>query len=190
MSSFNKIDGQEKHFLFHSFCLYPRTCFKSLLKNEEIILVLRAHPVTQLPWVIFSLLLLVSPLIANLFIYHFLSFKEFIFINIFWYFSVITFIYLKIFIWIFNVGIVTSKRIIDNDVVFIFERETSEVNNCDVEDVTSKVNGFFPSIFNYGDVYLQTAGTAQCIQFLNVPRPQEVVTLITDVTRSNKPEDD
>jgi hypothetical protein len=50
-----------------------------------------------------------------------------------------------------------------------------------IEDVTSKSGGFFSSVFDYGNVFVQTAGTEANVEFMNIPKPSEVVKIINSL---------
>ena len=56
-----------------------------------------------------------------------------------------------------------------------------------IEDVTYKRSGFFGTMFNYGDVYIQTAGAEPNIEFLSIPKPGEVAQLITKLMHGRRP---
>ena len=51
-----------------------------------------------------------------------------------------------------------------------------------IEDVTYKQSGFIRSLFNYGDVHVQTAGEEENIEYDRVPRPAKVAEIINDIT--------
>ena len=75
----------------------------------------------------------------------------------------------------------TNKRILDVDFYSILYREVSETRLTKVEDITSKTGGYFGSLFNYGNVFVQTAGSEVNIEFLNVPDPANAVKIINDL---------
>lgn len=85
------------------------------------------------------------------------------------------------FNWVYNVGIVTNRRLIDIDYNGIMYREFSATAISKVEEVTVKTGGFIPALFNYGDVFVQTAGQEQNIEYLKVPDPNSVVKVINDI---------
>lgn len=87
-------------------------------------------------------------------------------------------------IWLFyylNVQIITDRRIVDIDQVGLFFHEVSELHIENIEDVTSDVSGILGTIFNYGDVFVQTAGTIERFEFSDVPNPGAVNKLILDI---------
>lgn len=70
--------------------------------------------------------------------------------------------------------IVTDDRILNVEQHGLFSRTISELDLVKIQDVTSEVRGFFPYLFNYGSVYIQTAGETRRFQFEQVPQPHEI----------------
>lgn len=171
----------QKHKVLHSFCYRPHTRFEEQQDGEQVILVLRAHPVTQIPWILTTVGLLIIPLIVNVFIAASLGIRQVIFLNFFWYSFVFSYVLLSIIDWAFNVGIITDRRVLDIDYNVIISRQVTATTMEDIVDATSTSIGFLPSIFNYGHVTAQTAGTSQGIEFISVPYPSEVVTIINQL---------
>jgi hypothetical protein len=71
--------------------------------------------------------------------------------------------------------------VIDIDLHSILYKEVTMAVLGKIEDVTSKSGGFFSSIFNYGNVFVQTAGTEANVEFINIPRPSEVTKIINSL---------
>lgn len=85
------------------------------------------------------------------------------------------------FLWIdywFDVWIVTDQRIVDIEQKGLFVREISELNISRIQDVTSEITGFIPSILNYGDVFIQTAGEQERFVLRQVPDPNAIKDMI------------
>lgn len=80
-----------------------------------------------------------------------------------------------------NMYIVTNERIVDVDQKGLFSHHVSELNMEKIEDVTSEVNGILGHIFDYGTVYIQTAGTRERFDFENVPNPGQITKLILEL---------
>lgn len=97
----------------------------------------------------------------------------------------VLFLILSLFlIWVFyylNAQIVTNMRIVDIDQTGLFAHTVSELHIENIEDVTSETNGLFGTLFNYGMVYVQTAGSRERFEFDNVPNPGAVEKLILDI---------
>lgn len=150
-------------------------------ENEEIHLFLRKHFITNIPWIVLSILLLLfPPIIFFLFGNPIpaalpLSANTIVILTFFYYIVVFGMFMLASFInWYFNVYIVTNERIIDVDFVNILYREVSSTRLNLIQDVTMKTGGVVRAFFDYGDVFIQTAGTEVNFDFHAVPHPQEV----------------
>lgn len=150
-------------------------------KDEKIHLFLRRHFITNLPWILFALLLILLPILVFPFIqviFPLLAFftprLSFILIG-FYYLAVFGFIIFTNFLnWYFNVYIVTNERVVDVDFINIIYREVSSTRLNLIQDITVKTGGVIRAIFDYGDLFIQTAGTVENFEFHAVPHPQEV----------------
>lgn len=173
----------ELHKYLHSFCLNPHTRFETQEEGETVVLVLRAHPVTQIPWVVNSVVILVLLIILDLFLSNVLTLGQIIFTNVFVIAVILAYIWHNFLLYFFNVGVITNKRILDMDFFGILYREVSEANINRVEDITAKSVGYFGSVFNYGNVFIQTAGALVNIEFISVPAPGEAVRIINSIQK-------
>ncbi|OGK30333.1 hypothetical protein A3F32_02400 [Candidatus Roizmanbacteria bacterium RIFCSPHIGHO2_12_FULL_42_10] len=166
---------------FHSYIVYPNTTFESQMEDEKLVLLVRQHPVTQLPWIITAIVLFIVPLFANIFVSELLSVRQILFANFFWYCLVFTYIFMNGLYWLFNVGLVTNKRALDVDYTNILFRDVSGTSIEDITDATAKTGGFLRALFQYGDVFVQTPGTLQNIEFLRIPLPDDAVAIINEL---------
>lgn len=169
------------HSYLHSFCVKPSYRFETQHASEQVILVLRAHPITQLPWIINSLILIIVLFFLNFLFLNFLSTPQTIFVNVFGFAFIFAYIWFNFLSWFFNVGIITNERIIDVDFHVVIYKEVTETQLAKIEDVTAKSGGFFASVFNFGNIFVQTAGTEVNIEFHNVPKPSEVTKIINSL---------
>ena len=81
-----------------------------------------------------------------------------------------------------NIGIITNIRLVDVDQTGLFSHTINELHIDKIEDVSSKVTGVFGTIFNYGDVTIETAGAiADNFIFDNVPNPAAIEKMILDL---------
>jgi Bacterial PH domain len=98
-----------------------------------------------------------------------------------------------------SLQIVTSERIIDIDQQGLFLREVNELPIDNIEDVTYKQNGFWGTVFNFGNVIVQTAGEGIEVDpktgdkvngfvFDNVPCPADISHTIGHIRQINKQE--
>jgi hypothetical protein len=70
--------------------------------------------------------------------------------------------------------ILTNDRLIHIEQNGLFSRSISELDLYKIQDVTSTISGVFPSILNYGEVLVQTAGAADKFVIENVPNPEQL----------------
>lgn len=162
--------------------------FEGQDSGEQILLLLRAHPVTNLKWIIPVILLFFLPFLIRIVLGMASippdvipeSFSLVLLLFNFLLIMVITFEgYLY---WYFNVYIVTNKNIIDVDFHSILYKNIDVAPLRNIEDTSSSMGGILSSIFHYGNVYIQTAGAAKNIDLLDVPKPHHVADFILDET--------
>ncbi|MBP6975746.1 MAG: PH domain-containing protein, partial [Candidatus Moranbacteria bacterium] len=103
------------------------------------------------------------------------------------------FIWLYVFlIWVdyyFDVWIITNERIVNIEQKGLFNREVSELQFSRIQDVTSVVDGFIPTILNFGDVYVQTAAEEERFVFRQIPDPYTIKDMVMQLSRSGTPEE-
>ena len=171
------------HHPFRSYMYCPRGVrFETQQEDEQVLLLLRRHLITNVPWIITALFLVAAPLVLPAFpIIAFLPTNFQIVAVIIWYLVTFAFIMESFLIWFFNVSIVTNKRVVDIDFVNLLYKEVSDAEIEKIEDVTYKVGGGIRTILDYGDVWVQTASEVPNFDFLAVPRPDEVVKLLQEL---------
>ena len=86
-----------------------------------------------------------------------------------------------------NAWVLTNQRIVDIKQRRYFSREVSSVFLTRVQDVTTNVNGFLPSVLGLGDIKVQTA--AEDVEFVmhGIPRPEQMRDVILKYV-STKPD--
>jgi uncharacterized membrane protein YdbT with pleckstrin-like domain len=73
-----------------------------------------------------------------------------------------------------NALIFTSIHLIQSEQIGLFNHRLSQVNFSRVQDVSGNKVGFWQSMFNFGDVEVQSAGEQEKFIFRNVAGPLEV----------------
>lgn len=149
---------------------------------EQIEYVLRRHPITFIPMVLLLLILLLVPvgvyvLLSSLFpalFVHPTIFPILVLSASTYVLSIYLFIFAHFIDFYLDLWIVTNDRIVDIEQFNLFSRTISELELFSIQDVTTDVHGFIPTLFNYGDVTIQTASQNVHIVFRQVPRPNEV----------------
>jgi len=166
-----------------AFALRPTSVvFDSQLEDEEVLLLLRQHPITQIKWIfIIGMLLLVPFLLSLVSFWDMVPGKYHFFGLVFWYLLVLG-ITLEAFLsWFYNVYIVTDERVIDVDFLSLIYKNISAAKLDNIEDVTATTTGAIQSVFNIGTVKIQTAAEVTEFEFENVPQPDKVTTLLNEL---------
>ncbi len=171
------------HSPLSSFCYFPdKISFVATDSEERIVLFLRRHPITNIPWIVIAILMLFAPSVLPYFpILSFLP-NNFQFIAvIMWYMLTVAFVFESFLSWFFNVFIVTDERIFDVDFLNLVYREISEANIDQVQDVTVRMGSVIRTVFNYGDILIQTASEVPRIEFEAVPDPDRVAKILREL---------
>ncbi len=172
---------QEKHRTLHSLCIKPSVHFKDQGQNEEVLLTMRAHPATILPFFFNAFIFFMLIFISNFFIAPFLTSFQLLYINVFFILFIFMYVWVGIVNWYFNIGIVSNQQIIDVDFSVTGNKELTRTKLSHVEDMTLKTGGFFPGLFDYGNIFIQTAGSEVNTEFINVSHPGEVQHIIQNI---------
>jgi hypothetical protein len=180
------------HNVLASYFFYPepsKVDFVNKDPEETIILLVRRHPITNLPWILMAFILIVTPAFVSVLPF-FEGFPERfqLILPIVWYMITAAFTLEKFLTWFFNVNIITDERIIDVDFVHLLYRDISDADIEQIQDVTVKVGGAIRTIFNYGDVHIQTAAEVPEILFEAIPHPDRVLKLLRELRWEEKQE--
>lgn len=158
--------------------------FENQREDEKILLFLRRHYTTNLEWQTGTILLAILPL-ALLAALPFLNFSlaiplRFIIIGtIFYYLIVFGFAFVNFVIWFYNVGLVTNLRVIDVDVNSISTKDVAATTIQEITDISYKQSGFKQNLFDFGDVFMETEALSPNFEFLQVPHPARITSLIS-----------
>lgn len=159
---------------------------------EHVVHILRRHGITFFPYILIFLAMLCIPMIAYyLFEAAFASYLQnpvaipiMILIGSAYYLALALFFYSFFVEFYLDCWIITNDRLIDVRQISLFARTVAEVDLYQIQDVSSEVKGLFPTLFNYGNVYLQTAGPVPKFILINVPNPdqlrQEIINLASE----------
>lgn len=85
-----------------------------------------------------------------------------------------------------DVWLVTDERIVNVEQAGLFSRSISEIKLFRVQDVKAEVHGIIPTIFHFGEVTIQTAGSETFAIFKQVPSPYETSREISKLVERNK----
>lgn len=81
-----------------------------------------------------------------------------------------------------DLWLLTNQRLVDSIKTHPFSHEVSSADLLNLQDISVAKKGIFPTLFNFGDVRCQTAGSTIAFVLHGVPNPNGVLELI-DETR-------
>lgn len=156
--------------------------FETQRKKEEIILLMRRHWITNLGWLLFTFLLIFLPLFFPSFpLFQILPTRFKLIAIPIWYLLAFAFFLENFLNWYFNVYLLTSERIVDIDFYSLIYKEISDARIEKIQDVTYSMGGLIRTLFNYGDILVQTAAERTVFEFEAIPKPAWVVQKINEV---------
>ncbi len=173
--------------IFSTFCINPTgISFENKERDEKTLLFLRRHIITNFFWVLITIILLLIPLF---FVFlNFYSINPFRFIDlpsrfsyfflILYYLIVLTFALINFINWYFNACLITDKRVIDINFSELVYKNISTTKFDLLQDASYNQTGLLRSLFDYGDVLLQTAGSLENFDIQAVPHPDRVVHIV------------
>ena len=77
-----------------------------------------------------------------------------------------------------DVWLITNRRLIDIEQKGLFYRDIAVLKLDQVQDVTVVLEGFIPTLFGFGEIRVQTAGTATEFKMTHVANPRKVADII------------
>ncbi|QQG43769.1 MAG: hypothetical protein HYW45_01970 [Candidatus Daviesbacteria bacterium] len=154
--------------------------------DEDILLLVRAHPITNLGWILWAVVVFflpfLAPAVVSLFGFDLAVIPEKYLLA----FSVIDYLLVLVIVfegflgWYFNVSILTNKRVLDIDFHSTLAKDVDIALLQDVQEAKTSMGGVWGLIFNYGDVAVQTAAAKVEVDAKSVPQPNLVADRIMD----------
>lgn len=167
-----------------SYCQHPSFLhFQGKDLTQKLTFFLRRHVITNVPWITATIGLLLIPVLALFILSHSPNSpgipQNFLLVFLlFYYLVVLMYAFLSFLSWFYNILLVTSTEITDIDYADLVYHDLAATNVNLIEDVQYIQSGFIPGLFNFGDVYVQTAGGKENIEALSIPRPAEIAKFI------------
>jgi ABC-type multidrug transport system fused ATPase/permease subunit len=163
-------------------------------KGEKIVMVMRRHWIIMLARVLGWAVVAIMPLGFYLILGEVLAemFSSYLFGPVVILFTSLYYLYVWLFAfasfvdYYLDVWIVTTHRIVNIEQKGLFARVTSEQKLFRIQDVTSELHGFFSTLFDFGTVYIQTAGKTERFIFKQIASPLSVAKKISRLSEENK----
>ena len=188
-------NGSQNMNTLSSFCKNPKgISFQTQKPDEKIILFLRSHFITNLSWIIFSVILVFLPIIVILLLplaridllSSSIAIRFTVIYILFYYLMVFSYLFISFLHWFYSVFMVTSQQVVDIDYSDIVIHHVAVTNLSQLQDAKYTQSGFISTFFNYGDIFVQTAGTQPNFQEPSVPKPREATHIIGDIIGKGK----
>jgi hypothetical protein len=84
--------------------------------------------------------------------------------------------------------VVTNKRVIDSELVQLFQRRLATLELRDIEDISVETTGFFSSYFSFGSLKVQTAGARNEFDMQQIANPELVQRIIFEAKLADEKE--
>ncbi|MFA6105671.1 MAG: PH domain-containing protein [Patescibacteria group bacterium] len=161
---------------------------------EKIVYKLRKHPIITVPSLLFFGVLLLLPTVFYWFAAHNFAniFENEILIVCLTLLAGIYYLAAGLFYFTYFVNfyldllVITNDRLLHIEQEGVFSRTISEVDLYKIQDITSTINGFIPSLFDFGDLLIQTAGAVEKFMITNVPDPEHLRQHILDLAEEDR----
>jgi hypothetical protein len=157
----------------------PYNCFHGQSPSERALIFLRHHWLLDIVvlvqfcvWMLFPVLLFGILSLFNLQLSA--GVVDLLIFLCCWYVLVLALVYyIKWINTYLDYMVITTDRIIDVQQERIFGQSTAEMPLSEIQDVSCHVRGFWASMLDYGDIFIQTAGELRNFEMFHVPHPTE-----------------
>jgi uncharacterized membrane protein YdbT with pleckstrin-like domain len=191
-------EGMDKG-LWKNLVVCPKkTSFESQHSKEIILIMARKHIATNIGWLLLVFVLSFVPMFWGDFPLVALV-SEGVRFGLFtlWYLALLLFVFQKILLWFYNIYIITDERIIDVDFFGLLYKNINVTQIRKVEDVNYSQVGLMSSIFNFGDIVIQTASEQMsddrneeqsAFTFQAISRPNRVARVVMQLMEQEEKE--
>jgi hypothetical protein len=166
-------------------------------ENEQILAATHRHWMFFVPDTLFFILLALAPIgvLIGLSAIDAEPFTEparnFVVVGLsIWYLTLCTWYFVRWLDYYLDLAIVTDRRVVDIDQYGLFRRNVAELDYDVIQDVTVSKYGVLPTLLNYGNVEIQTAGEQRNFAFKSIPRPEERANIITETREKSSSSDE
>ncbi len=87
------------------------------------------------------------------------------------------------YIWSMNILAITNQRVIDINQHGLFRRTVAETTYDKIQDVRYTIHGLWQTMFKFGSIIIQTAGSATTLELNNIATPFEVQQQLMNIQR-------
>jgi hypothetical protein len=157
----------------------PHERFVTQQQDEEVVLLLRAHPITNVGWIAMMIVMLIIPTLLELTgMFNGIPMRFMFVGKMTWYLMAWALGFERFLHWYYSLFIITNERVVDIDFYNLMSRVVTHVNLNHIEEPVMSQHGFGATLFNYGHVLVQTAGERQTVECAACPWPHKVIDII------------
>lgn len=166
-----------------SFCYFPHHVnFINQEPDEKIVLLVRRHVITNVGWIVLVILMSFAPAILKTFpLLDFLPGRFQMVAILIWYLLTLAIAIQGFLSWFFSVNIITNKRVIDVDFDNLIYRKVTDAEITHIEDATVQMGSVIRTLFNFGDIVIQTAAEIPEVTFDAVPQPDKIDKILSEL---------
>jgi len=152
-------------------------------QNENLIRIIRRHPITFLLPLIKGLIIFIAIGVGGYWVLGIYqeSIKEAAIVAGFVFASM--YVLLKWLIWSTTVFIVTSQRIIDIDKKSLFRKTITEIEYSHIQEILYEINGIIATLSKSGDVLIKTVDGTVAME--GVYRPEKICKIIIEAKKNS-----
>lgn len=154
--------------------------------------VLRRHPLNLLLPAVWAVLMVFPVIFAYIFMNGAGIFENPLAVLGFWLFSglhvvfVLNFFMTHWVLWYMDAWLITRDRLIDIELISLFNRRMSQIGFNQIQDVRVDVSGYLGNLFNYGNIRVQSAGRDTFFELAAIPKPYRVAQEISNLSQFNR----
>lgn len=173
----------------------PQAVFPNQRNDERIFVIARRHYVDFIFFAAAIIILGFVPIILFFATYStsmsFMSVgvyvRDFFILGALAYYLTLTVLFLTTWIiYYYNIFIVSDERVVEIVQKGLFSREVNELSFEQVVDVSSETKGFLNTLFDAGEIEIQTAGPERNFVFRRISRPHIIVEILIDLAAQAK----
>ncbi len=182
-----------KHFL-KAICVMPNLKFASQQTKEIPVLLVRRHPIFLIFGILSAFLWLFVGIVFNLawkitlkgLVSESLLLRLEGFTLLYAVGLTITSMIYSLSKWFYNLFLITNYRVVDLDFRTLNKTSWTEALLDRIEDIEVRNTGFLESLFNLGDIFVQTAGSQDKIEIRRIPKPMKVQNVLLELAQNMK----
>ena len=92
----------------------------------------------------------------------------------------------SLYVYSLNAFLITNKRIIDIDQHGFFRKTVSESSYQSIQDVSVRFHGIFQTVFHYGSILIQTAGSTANLEIFDAKNPEAVQDIVGNLIEASR----